>query len=261
MLQKKYIAATTLCIAMLMQGAASDAPASSNTNPSKKMTLLDCFEQKTVLAPGPERFYVPFAKHWRTEKTKETGSILGFGGKNVTKKYILGMVGIVEGDDPEMTKQIAQSVLNQHPDTYSAHRLPSAIACAVNGLAASLPKTENVQLAVRYIVSTDEDLNPLEVIDFQYYIAHNIRNNRGIFSPYVSPAILNQTSAKLKNCRISATFENLTEYAKNCPTFHTAIYLVLNPNRYRQFVEQEFCNNTNICSPDQQSDTQQNTIN
>ena len=107
MLRNTYIMSVILCISALMQGAADNPSDRDVVRPTAALlTLADCFDQRTTLIPGRQKFYVPIIIS-STRRGHAQSKIWGIPlGRE--RRRVKCCVGFFEGDDEAGTQEIAK---------------------------------------------------------------------------------------------------------------------------------------------------------
>ena len=242
MFRNIYITAIAIFMVTVMHGAAFEEANNGKDCQSGKLQISDCFTVKKTLVPGAQRYYEPVI----VSRLCLPSALERFFGRVPT---IRSVCGLVEGDDPELTKEAAQ-LISTSLSSWCPDELTGNAYC--------------ISLGLRHEVL---DINLLECINRitkgDKTNVKKILNTRCKLAVFTSMQGIPETPKITKGTVITASVgdkfyyidapkdspwpEKLAALAKHAATLsvsHEASYLKINPKRYAEFVKQQFGENT-----------------
>ena len=238
MFRNIYITAIAIFMVTVMHGAAFEEANNGKDCQSGKLQISDCFTVETTLVPGAQRYYEPVI----VSRLCSSIAIEKFFTRVPTIKSVCGLV---EGDDPELTKEAAQlistSLSSWCPDELIGNACFISSGLRRELLDINLPEcmkriTKGDKTHVKKILNTRCCL--IVFTNFQ-----GSPETHKIIGDTVIPASVASKFYYIDVPKNSALSEKLAALAKHAATLsvsHEASYLKFNPECYAEFVKQQF---------------------
>lgn len=257
MLYNKCIIISALCVSMLTCGAAHNEEALSVVGASpSQLRLSDCFDRKTAVVPGKQRFCVPVLLSKLCHITHPRKSLLEFAFPAPQETVLKGVVGFIEGDDADLTQQIADLCSELNLDDFANEKSAEAPNIINKGQAPLINVHLNMLGIKRKIL--DGDVTKLERVKNMVATLFAFRCTPSAPAPII-PGAFGNTSLESIECPLALlkglrevapcyqeddAFERklavLAQYAKVVGLSYEVMYLELNKKRFDAFLAQEF---------------------